>query len=164
MDNPLDVEKALKATPIPKGIVLEKRKDDPTRPVLREDVDSFGWKRWLVTILPVDARGRVYSKPPAAKRPRPVRFCGYVPVGASAVANMRRIEERSRELLDEVRRFLAHRARSLKAARTARLRGTAKAGPGRPPGITRAMEKTGSNRARMCPYCRGGHRRGPCRE
>lgn len=154
---------ALRRTPLPRGVALLKRKDDISQPRIEADPIIAGG--WIATIYAVRKNGLPLYWPRSAKRQRPTLFTRIVVVTDNPLVNVFRIRNAAKPLLEYAARRLRARRRAIRAARTAMRRGTHVPGPGRPRGILRSMEKTGSNRDRRCLDCgwRHLHLRKPCR-
>lgn len=154
------IRAALRKTPIPSWVKLVVEQDDPSRAKLVASATVPG--AWIAGIYAVRKNGLPLYWPATTKRSRAQRFIGSFVVTADTMTNWFRISDAARVLLEHARKRLKARRGALKAVRTMRRRGTQKAGPGRPRGILRSMEKTGSNRDRNCPDCGNRHRKTPC--
>ena len=158
MADPHAIEEALRRTPLSRGVALMMRKDDIERPLISQLPDGS----WYATIYVVRRNGLPLWWPPAANRPRRTRFAATFIAQASELTNMLRAQSVAKRLLELAKVKLARRMRGLKAARAQRAGVGFHRGPGRPPGILRSMEKSGSNRDRKCPECRRRHHMKPC--
>lgn len=143
---------ALQKTPIPSYVKLDPHRYDPAWPRL-----TWVGSQLQASVYLVRKNGLSVYLPTSANRPRRTRFLASFIVDLDPLVNMRRIENAAILLRNYAKRKLQQRAAGLKSARTRRLRGNQGRGPGRPRGILRSMEKTGSNRGRRCVRCEGGH-------
>jgi len=158
---PDEIERALKQTPLPRGVALVMMRDDISRPRL---LPATAPGAWLAEIYLARKNGLPLYWPRAANRPRPTRFLASIVTDNDPLVNMLRIENAAAHLVAYAKEKLRRRALGLKGSRTLRKRGAFTIGPGRPRGILRSMEKTGSNRDRNCVSCGRRHRRSPCQE
>lgn len=152
------IERALRRTPLPAGVSLTMRRSDVERPLVTQQPDGS----WRASIYAVRKNGLPLWWPKAANRPRPLRFSATFVAQDSELANALRVQIVAAALLNRAQKKLAARRGGLRAARTLRRGAGFFKGPGRPRGILRSMEKTGSNRDRNCVSCGRCHR-GGCR-
>jgi len=155
----LAIEKALLRTPLDRGIALTMRRDEIERPLVTQQPDGS----WIASIYVVRKNGLPLWLPRSAKRHRAKKFVATFTAEASELANMMRARSAAKILLETARVAMKRHRGGMKAARTRRRSGVPFfKGPGRPPGIPRAMEKTGSNRDRNCVSCGRRHYPRPC--
>jgi hypothetical protein len=147
------IERALRRTPLPRGVALTMRKDDISRPLVAQQPDGS----WQASIYAVRKNGLPLWWPKAANRPRPQRFVAKFVAQASELTNMLRVHSAAQVLLEMAEGKLRNRRSGLRAARARRRGAGFHKGPGRPRGILRSMEKTGSNRDRLCVRCEVRH-------
>lgn len=143
---------ALQKTPIPSYVKLTTLREDIAWPKL-----DYQTGQWQASVYLVRKNGLPVYLPTAANRPRRTRFVASFIVDLDPLVNMRRIQNAAILTREYAKRKLQQRQAGLKSAETRRLRGNQTRGPGRPRGILRSMEKTGSNRGRRCVRCEGGH-------
>lgn len=151
---------ALRKTPVPSYVKLVTTREDATWPKVAyrhygAEQESAG--AWQASVYLVRKNGLPIFWPTSANRPRRTLFVASFVVDLDPLVNMRRLENVTIALRTYAKRKLQQRQAGLKSAETRRLRGNQARGPGRPRGILRSMEKTGSNRGRRCVRCDGGH-------
>jgi hypothetical protein len=157
------VAQALRQTPLPRGVALLMRKDDISQPRIEPHPEVAG--AFIAAIYVVRKNGLPLYLPACTKRLRKKLFVATVVASADSVTNAIRFENAAAQLLQRSRVRMARYRGGKKSGRTRRRDGTLTAGPGRPRGISQAMEKTGSNPRRLCLDCGRRHKRllTPCR-
>ena len=150
------IEQALLKTPLERNVRLEMDRQDPSRPLLRQ----VGPLEDEAVLYLVNKKGLPIWWPASHERRQAQKFFATFIVSLDVPTNFRRAQQAAYSLANFARKKLAARRWGLKAARTAKRRGYKP--KGRPPGIPRAQERTGTNRGRLCLECgqkAGSHRR-----
>lgn len=143
----LAVEEALRRTPVPPWVALVTLRSDPTRP----RVLPQGGGGWLGLIRLVNKKGLPVWFPGTARRAKQPFVASFVAT-EDPVTNLLRVENAAEALRRWAKLRLSLRRRGKLSMKARKASGNAQTAP-RPRGILRSMEKTGSNRDRMCVRC-----------
>lgn len=158
----IEIEEALKKTPLEPWVMFVTHREDPSRPLVTQ-LEGV----WEATLYLVNAKGRPVWWPASKERARPTKFHASFGATTDATSNYLRARNAAILLREYAKRKLSARRAGLKAAATKRRLGIVLTG--RPKGIPRALERTGKNRDRLCLDCgkkAGSHkwRSGVCNE
>jgi len=146
LPNYLAVVQALRRTPLPSNVAIFKLVDDLSLYKLTLAPTASG-TAWRGEFYLIRKNGLPLFMPPSKKRRHFTRFTATFIADTDPLVNMLRIRTEAEKLTLCAKKRLERRRRKLKGLATEmRTRGYIKPGPGRPKGISWAMEKKGPRR------------------